>query len=163
MSLNFGGLNLGSGSLAGGINSIGSAVSDLFAAQGDQAEATNYEQASALSTEEANFTESSTNISEMAAARQITQAIGGVKAAYGGNGISTSSGSALDVLGSSAQQGAVTKAAINSQGAQQEYQYREQAISYNNMAAAAESAASGSDIAAGISGLAGIGSLALLL
>ena len=146
----------GGGSLTGGINAIGSAVSDLFAAQGDQAEATNYEQAAALSREEATFTESSTNISEMAASRQIQQAVGGVKAGYAGNGISTDSGSALAVLGSSAQQGAITKAAISYQGSQQEYQYQEQAKSYDAMAEAAENAASGSDWAAGIAGISGV-------
>lgn len=158
-----GGLNLGGGSLAGGINSIGSAVGDLYSQEGDEAEAQNYRQAAALSREEAQFTVSSTNISEMQADRQVTQAIGGVKAAYGGNGISTNSGSALDVLGSSAQQGAMTKAAVNYQGAQQEYQYNEQAISYDNMANAADKAAQGAGIGALISGVAGVANLALLL
>jgi hypothetical protein len=151
----------GGGSLTGGINAIGSAVGDLYAAEGDQAEAANYEQAAGLSREEAKFTESSTNISEMQATRQITQSIGGVKAAYGASGLAQS-GSALDVLGSSAQQGSLTKSAIGYQGLQQEYQYQEQAVSYDNMAAAAENAAQGSDVAAGISGLSAIANFATL-
>lgn len=142
----------GGGSLSGAINSIGSAVSDLFAAQGDRAEAARYTEAAQLAHEEALFTESATNVQEMQATRQIQQAVGGVEAGYAGGGLSLG-GSAGDVLRESAQQGALTTALIQYQGAETQYGYEEQSRSYAQMAQAARRAAGGAGIAAAIQGV----------
>ncbi len=131
------------------------AVSDLFSAdlnaqglrikaQGDFAEATNYDLAAGLARENERFTEVSTGIKQVQAERQIYQTIGQQESEVGGGGFAAS-GSALDVLRSSAQQGALTHAVIGQQGLITEAGYDEQAQSYTNMAAAARQAGTAED------------------
>jgi hypothetical protein len=153
---------------------FGSAASDLFAAQGerlkaegDQFEQQSYEEAAQLATQNEQFTEQSTAIQQTAADRNLYQALGKTTADVAGAGFATS-GSALDLLASSAQQGATARAVIGQQGLITEAGYQEQAESYTNMANAAgvaekadNLAATGSDIAAGISAVAGIATLAI--
>lgn len=151
----------GGGSISGVFSGIGGAVQDLYNAQGDRAEATNYDDAEKFALQEADFTKSSTNIKEMQAQRQITQAIGGVEAGYAGSGLAMS-GSAGDVLRESAQQGALTTAAIQYQGAETEQGFRDQATSYSIMADAARGAAKGAQFGAVIQGISAIANLATL-
>ncbi len=152
---------IGGGRIAGTTSGIGGAVSDLFAGQGDLAEATNYDLASQYATTEAQFTKSATNISREQANRQLTQAIGSEKAGYAGGGL-TLGGSAGDVLRSSAQQGALTKATINYQASETALGFTEQAQSYSNLADAARSAASGANIGAVLQGLGAVANIATL-
>lgn len=153
--------SFGVGSLGGVFSGIGGAVSDLYAAEGDRAEAQQYDLASQYASQEAVFTESSTRIKEMQADRQITMAIGGVKAGYAGSGLAES-GSAGDVLRESAAQGALTTSAINYQGAETEAGFREQAQSYATMADAARNAAQGAQTGGLLQGLGAIANLATL-
>lgn len=146
------------------ISGIGSGVSDLFAASADEAKAQyditegqEYSLASQLATQNAQFTEQSTAIKEAQLNREVTASLGKTQADVAGAGFATG-GSALDILRSSAQQGALTKAVASEQGLITEAGYKEQAQSYdlmataaNNAASAEKTAATGADIAAGLS------------
>jgi hypothetical protein len=153
-------------SLFGNIGSVGNnfagAVSDIFAAQGDQAEAQNYELAAGLATQNEQYTQRMTQIRSVQSQREVANVIGKQEAGYAGGNIAES-GSALDVLRSSVQQGGLQNYIINAQGAQQEAAYAEQAQSYQTMASAAQNAAEGSDIAGVIKGVAGVAGLFALL
>lgn len=143
------------------ITDLGGAVSDLFGAssdkakaQGDFIEAKDYTLASTLADQNEQFTETSTKIKEAQADRQLTMQIGGQRADVAGAGFAES-GSALDLLRSSAQQGALNRAVLGQQGLIQEAGYKEQAQSYTNMSEAAtiagnaeNKAAEGADIGA---------------
>ena len=139
---------------AGTINDIGGAVSDLFAAEGDRAkaagdrsEATDYGLASGLAGENEKFTETSTAIKEAQQARQVTLGLGKESADIAGAGFAAS-GSALDLMRDSAQQGALTHAVLGQQGLITEAGYTEQQQAYTNMQAAANQAANAEDNAA---------------
>jgi hypothetical protein len=133
---------------------LGGAVSDLFGssahkakAAGDRIEAENYDLASSLALQNEKFTEMSTAIKQSQLDRSIFQTIGGQQADVAGAGFAES-GSALDLLRSSAQQGALTKAVAGQQGLITEAGYQEQAQSYTNLASAARLAADAEDRAA---------------
>lgn len=152
---------------------FGGAASDLFAAEGDRskaqgdfAEAQNYDLASALATQNEKFTETSTQIKEAQQNREMTQMIGGQQADIAGAGF-TEGGSALDLMRDSAAQGALTHAVMGQQGLITEAGYTEQATSYANMSAAAKAAGDAAnqagtfaDITGAIKGVAAIATLA---
>jgi hypothetical protein len=154
---------------AGSISSAGAGVSDIFAgfgaqakAQGDLLEQQNYQQAAKFAEQEAQFSKESTAIQEMQQSREISKSLGQTTADVAGAGFATA-GSALDLLRESAAQGAITKQVTQVQGNIQEAGYKEQAQSYENMAAAAgvaassaNKAATGDFIAGGIQGAAAI-------
>ncbi len=110
------------GNIAGAAGGMFGAVSDIFggyaASQGSKMSATQYGRA-------AQVTKEQTSIEELAARRQIYQTQGSAQAAVAGNGFQLG-GSALDVLRSNAQQGALTQGAISLQGAAQEQSYLQQ-------------------------------------
>jgi hypothetical protein len=139
------------GTIGGVFSGLSGAVSDIFAAQGDQAEAQQYEMAAQLAEQEAAFTKIATGVTEVQQQRRITQAIGGEKAGYGASGLALS-GSALDVLRASSQQGSLALQTTAYQGAETEYSYNEQAKSYKAMASAAEKASQGGIFGAILSG-----------
>jgi len=111
-------------------------------AQGDLAEASEYDLAGELATKNARFTEESTAIKEAQLQRSITQTIGGQQADVAGAGFAQS-GSALDIMRDSASQGALTSAVMGQQGLITEAGYKEQADSYALMSGAARMAAAG--------------------
>lgn len=111
-------------------------------AQGDLAEATNYDLASTLATKNEAYAKTSTAIQQMQQDRNTYLQIGGQKAAIGGAGFAQS-GSAIDILADSARQGALAKATLGVQGLINEAGYQEQAESYTNMANTARSTAAG--------------------
>lgn len=113
-------------------------------AQGDLAEAQNYDLATTLANQNAQFTETSTAIKEMQAQRQIYQGIGATEADVAASGFSRS-GSALDLLADSTSQGALSKAVLGQQGLITEAGYKEQAQSYQVMSAATRAAAAGEE------------------
>jgi len=116
-------------------------------AQGDLAEASNYDLASGLATENAAYTNISTRIQQSQALRQETQTIGSQRAGVAGAGFS-SGGTALNLMRDSANQGALAQGVIGMQGAITEAGYKEQASSFDTMAAAGRAtAASEIDIA----------------
>ncbi len=137
---------------------VGGAVNDLFGAvgaykqaglnaqalkikaAGDIAEAQQYDLAQKLALQNEQFTKTSTAIKEAQQARETTMQIGGQQAAISGAGFAES-GSALDILRSSASQGAMTQAVLGQQGLISEAGYEEQAQSYGIMSSAAQAAA----------------------
>jgi hypothetical protein len=131
---------------------LGGGVSDIFGgsakasglrlkAQGDLVEAGNYDLASTLAKQNEQFTEQSTSIKQLMADRQRYQGIGTETAEIAGAGFAES-GSALDLLRSSASQGALQKQLIGQQGLITEAGYNEQATAYTNLAGYARMAAS---------------------
>jgi hypothetical protein len=155
----------------GTFNAIGGAVNDLFAAdahrskaEGLRIQAENYDLASGLATQNAEFTNTSTKIKQMQLDRSIYQTIGGQQQDIASAGF-TASGTAIDLLRDSASEGALTKAIAGQQGLITEAGYEQQAKSFTNMAKASrvaaeaeEHAASGSGIMAAIKGVAAIAS-----
>lgn len=116
-------------------------------AQGDLAEAGNYDLASGLATANEQYTAQSTRIQQAQLARQETQTIGGQQASVAGAGFANS-GSAYDLMRDSANQGALARGVLGQQGAITEAGYDEQAKSFTTMANAGRAtAASEMDIA----------------
>ena len=152
--------------LLGGIGQVGSnigaGVSNIFAAEGDIAEAKNYDLAASLAGANVQFTQSMTAIREMQTQREVSGIIGKQQTGFAGGNIAES-GSALDVLRSSVQQGSLQQYILAAQGAAQEAAYSEQQQAYTTMADAARNASIGSDIAAGIHGLTAIAGVAALI
>jgi len=129
------------------ISNFGSAANDIFSyfadeakAGSDLAEQQEYTLAGNLAFQNEQFTKDSTAIKESQENRQITQALGRTQAQVAGAGFAES-GSALDILRSGAQQGALTKAVTSEQGLITEAGYEEQGESYRLMASAAGAAA----------------------
>lgn len=139
-------------------SNAGGAVTDLFAAygaeqqgqisaegtrikaQGDLAEAQQYDLAQTLAEQNKQFTQTSTAIQQQQQVRNTTMQIGGEKAAQAGAGFAAS-GSGLDILADSARQGALAKQVIGQQGQITEAGYQEQANSYGIMSSTAKQAA----------------------
>lgn len=139
---------------AGTINSVGSAVQDLFAAgahetkaKGLRIEGENYDLASDYATRNEKFTETSTAIKLAQLDRENVKVLGGQAADIAGAGFSAS-GSALDIMRDSASQGALSHAVAGEQGLITEEGYKVQAKTYSNMGEAARLAASAEDEAA---------------
>jgi hypothetical protein len=161
--------NGGSSYGASNVASVGAGVSDLFNAQGanakkgsDLAEQREDQDAATLAFQNEKFTVASTQIKEAQQNREITQALGKTTADVAGAGFAQS-GSALDILRSGAQQGAITQAVASQQGLITEAGYQEQGDSLLQMANAAgeaakaeSSAMTGDYIAAGISAVAAL-------
>lgn len=133
------------------ISDIGGGVSDIFGgyakaaglnlkAAGDRVEAGNYDLASTLAKQNEQFTEQSTGVKQLMADRARYMGIGTETADIAGAGFAES-GSALDLLRSSAQQGALQKQLIGQQGLITEAGYNEQATAYSNLASYARMAA----------------------
>jgi hypothetical protein len=151
---------------------FGAAASDIFAGEGDQAkaqgdfaEATEYNAAAGLALQNEQFTKQSTAIKEAQQQRELTMNLGQQQASTAGGGFAAS-GSSLDILRDSASQGALTHAVLGQQGLITEAGYQEQATSYEMMSQAAEqagfaeqNAAVDSDVMAGVNVLAGIATL----
>ena len=140
----------GLSSLIGGTNfgDLGGAVSDLFGAFGDSAEGSAYKKAAALERQNEQLAEASTRIQETQAQRQLQMAQGETSSEVAGAGF-TQGGSALDIMRSNAEQGALNKSLIQEQGQIQVNNFEQQAESFDTMAKTAE----GASIGAGIGGL----------
>lgn len=157
---------------SGTFSAAGGAVDSLFAgfahqakAKGDLFEAQNYDLASKLATQNAEYTETSTGIKQAQNARTIYQSMGRTSADVAGAGFAAS-GSALDVMRDAASQGQLVKSVTEQQGAITEAGYKEQAQSYSTMAEAARAAADaegdaalGSFISTGIKGISALATL----
>lgn len=137
--------------LGGGASDIFSAFGQNYKAQGNRIEAEMYGRAAKFADTEAVVSESSTNIQEAQQQRQVYQGLGDVSAAIAGEGFDAS-GSGLDILRSSAQQGSLQAAAIKQQGLINTTGYQEQAANYRSMQKASELAAKSNE-SAGIGGL----------
>ena len=140
---------------------IGGAVSSLFAAQGNAAEGSAYGQAATLAEQNAQIAKTSTAIQEAQAGRQIYKTVGAEQAGIAGAGLA-SSGTAKDLLASSLQQGALTRATIGAQGQIQQNAYQAQAQSYLGMQQAAQAAAKASQAGGALSALSGVANVAMM-
>jgi len=154
---------------------LGGAVSDLFSAEATgykqealSFEAENYDAAATLAQQNEQITKTSTAIKQQQSDRELYMSLGKTQAAVGGAGLAES-GNSLDLLRTSAQQGATQRAVLGQQGLIQEAGYQEQAASYQNMASAAEvaikaegEAKTGDYIGAGLKAAGAAASLAAL-
>lgn len=147
------------------LQDIGGAVTALFGASGASASADSYAGAAQIARQNALISKEATQIEQTQASRQIFQTIGKQAAGVAGAGFKAS-GTALDLLRSSASQGALTKAILATKGAITENSYAEQAGLYSGLSSAASSSATGQQIggviqAAGgiISGVKALGSI----
>lgn len=120
-----------------------------YKAQGDLTEADLYDEASGFATQNIAFTQQSTAIQATQADRQAFLTVGGQKADFAAAGMSAS-GSALDIMRSSASQAALSRAVLVQQGGITEAGYQQQADSYKAMSGAARFAASADEVAAKI-------------
>lgn len=133
-------------------NGIGGAVNDLFSSEsaaeglrlrsrGNLAEAGLYDESARLSRLNEEFTRQSTEIQQVQTERNIMQTIGKQQSDVAGSGFAAS-GTALDLLRSSAQQGALTHQLLGQQGLITEAGQEQQAHSYDVMAGVARDTAS---------------------
>lgn len=132
---------------------IGGAVSDIFGGIGALKEADAYKKASEISLTNAAITKRSTAINLAQAGRQLYQSFGAESADTASAGFQMS-GSAIDLMRSSVQQGSLTQQIISNQGAITEQGFQQQAASYQGQAAAAKAKSSGGFLS-GVLGLAG--------
>lgn len=159
---------------------FGGAASDLFSgitsdmganikAEGMEAEAASYEMAAQLALLNKQYTVTETAVKETQNDREVYQTISQQEAGEAGGGLAES-GSAIDLLRSSASQGALSHEIIGQQGLITEAGYQEQHDSYEAMAATLRDMASkeqstglvgaiGSAITGGIKIAAGIATL----
>jgi hypothetical protein len=135
------------------IGAAGAGVSDIFAGFGDIAkmkadelEQGQYQQAAEFAGQEAQYTQMSTAIKEAQENREIVQAQGKTSAEVAGAGFAAS-GSALDIMRSNAQQGALQQAVTSEQGQITTQGYIEQQNSFNTMATIAGNAAKSANLA----------------
>lgn len=117
-------------------------------AAGNIAEATTYNEAAGLASENAAYTAQSTRIQQAQQQRTETQTIGSQRAAEAGAGFS-SGGTAFYLMKDSANQGALATGVIGAQGAITQAGYNEQASSYTTMAKAGEATAAAEETMAG--------------
>lgn len=125
-----------------GFGALGGAVSDIFGGIGEFATAKGYSQAANYAGINAKIAQESANIQQEQATRQIYKTIGGVQSDVAGAGLATS-GSAGDILRSSASQGALTKQLVQEQGDINVLGYKAEQASYQSMASAAKAAGGG--------------------
>lgn len=151
------------------VNAGGNAVSDLFAgfgdldkAKADELESGQYQEAAEYAGQEEQYTKESTAIKEAQESRELLMAQGKTSAAVAGAGLAEN-GSALDIMRQNASQGALQQAVTQQQGLITEQGYAEQEQSFETMsniagraAKAANLAATGSFVAAGISTVAAL-------
>lgn len=129
------------------ITAGGQIVNDLYQSKGSTAEANSFTTAAQLAQQNAALTATSTKIQETQTARSVFQAEGTQMADVASAGF-TESGSALDLLRSSANQGALAEALTNIQGAVTENSYAAQAGAYTGAAASAKESATGNTVGA---------------
>lgn len=141
--------------MAFGSNTIGNiagAVGDLFSSQataaglhlkakGSQIAGENYRLAAGLAGENAAFVEGDTNVKTARAERQLYLGLGQEISGITGSGFRADTGTSLDLLRSSVEQGALERNLINIQGTIQEDAFKEQQKSYNTLASYSEYAA----------------------
>lgn len=128
---------------------VGSAASDLFGAAGDFAAAKGYDKAAGYSKDNARLSKIATGIEEIQATRQIYQVMGAQSAATAAAGFSFS-GTAIDLMKSSASQGSLDKALIANQGLIEENTYLSQAAQYEAQAKAGKIKGIGGIVSAGL-------------
>ncbi len=128
--------------LGAAFSELGGGIGDLFSASGDKKAAKGYYQAAGYALKNVDLVKQSTALQETQAQREIYKVLGGQQADIAGAGLAAS-GSALDIIRSSAQQGALTKQLINYQGQITENGYEAEAASYIAQGQSLKAAAKG--------------------
>lgn len=119
---------------------------DLLKGEGDILEAGNYDRAAVLALKNKQYTEESTAVQQAQADRAITMNLGAARAGYGASGLEES-GSAVDVLAASAQQGTLQKQVLEKQGLIAEEGFQEQHDTYTTMSQVAHLASDAETLA----------------
>jgi hypothetical protein len=131
----------------------GGAVQALFGAAGSAAAAGSYDEAERIARQNAIIAREATRVKGIQIQRSIFKTLGQQQADVSGAGFAAS-GSALDLLRSSASEGAMTKAINEEQGTITANAYEEQAAQFAGMAKAARSSSLGQKIGGAIEGAA---------
>jgi hypothetical protein len=141
-------------SIGGALAGLTAGIGDIYSSEASKAKAAyditegkEYSEAAALAGQNEQFTQMSTAIKEAQQSRQIAMGEGATEAGVAGAGFAKS-GSALDIMRSNAQQGALQQAVTGQQGLITEAGYAEQQASYTLMAGAADQAAAAEETAA---------------
>ena len=145
--------------LSSGIGDIGGAVGDLFSAVGDQAEANSYGEAATYAAQYAKIAASTGQIQQAQTRRQVYSSESATQAVSAGNGLRMS-GSAANVLRSSAQQGALQVGLVGEQTQVNVNADLQQENAYAGEQQAAENAKSGAEAGGLLSAVSGIASIA---
>lgn len=125
-------------SISGAIGDFGQAAGDLLASEGSFASADAYGTASDIATKNAALTKRSGAIQLQQENVAITKAIGGEAASTSGAGFNNSGGTAVDLLHSSVQQGALSRQLISNQTEITAQGYEQQASAYTGQQKAAD-------------------------
>lgn len=133
---------ISAGDFSSSFSDLGGAVSDLFSAQGDRLAAGSYRDAAKISRQNEALEAQSTAIKQAQLTRSIYMTEGQQKADVAGLGFSNS-GSAIDIMRASAQQGALAHSLTALQGDIQVNAYKSQATAEEGQAATADTAAQG--------------------
>ena len=135
------------------VAAAGSGVSDIFAGFGDidkmkadELESGQYTEAAQFAGEEAEYSQDSTAIQMAQKNREATMAMGKTASEVAGAGFAAN-GSALDIMRSNAQQGALATAVTSENGQIQTQGYQEQQQSFETMATIAGNAAKSANLA----------------
>lgn len=142
------------------LGDFGGAVSDIFGMFGSQKAGGAYKKAAAIATENAALAKTAEQIQVAQTGIQTFQAIGREKAQTAGAGFNTLEGSAGDLLRSSAQQAALAKQLVTTQGEINVRGYQQQAQAYQGQADAAATAAKGQGAGGLLKTVAGVATLA---
>lgn len=140
---------------ASGFADIGSAASSIFSGIGELQSAKGYKKAAGFAGLNADISQQSADIQELMASRQVYKTMGGQQADVAGAGLA-SSGSALDLMRDSAQQGSLTKQLIANQGEINVMGYKAEEASYSSMASAAKASGIGGIVGGVIKGAAAL-------
>jgi hypothetical protein len=135
------------------VEAVGQGASDIFAGFGDMSkmkadelESGQYQQAAEFAGQEAQFSQDSTAIQLAQKNRETTMAMGKTASEVAGSGFAPS-GSALDIMRSNAQQGALAQSVTSEQGQINTQGYQEQQQSFETMATTAGNAAKAANLA----------------
>lgn len=115
--------------------------------QGQILEGERYDRAGVLADRNAEFSRISTAIKDEQAGRSILRVMGGQRADVAGSGFAAG-GTAIDLMRSSASEGALTRAVLGQQGLIEEAGYKEQAESFRIMGKVSRFSAEQSELAA---------------
>jgi hypothetical protein len=132
------------------LSDTGTAISDLYAASGASDAATSYAEAARIARENAAISRAATATRNMQIERGNIRILGEQAADIGGAGFAAS-GTALDLMRASHQEGEITRVVNEEQGAIQANAYEEQALQFASMEASANASAKGLRIAGMIS------------
>lgn len=121
---------------------IGAGISSFFGAEGSEKEASAYKKAAGYASANAGLAQRATDINSNIVQRNLYMSLGTERADTAAAGFQQS-GSALDLIRSSTEQGALSKALVETQGAQQVLGYQSEAEADKAKASAASDAGTG--------------------